>query len=102
MNADDRKKLERFEQKLDDFIDASINDKKIMHEKIDNLTKKHERVYAVIAGDKLQGDGLIVRVSKLEKDVGKQKNINWVIATLITIGGAIAGFWGQIKNLINS
>ena len=70
-----------------------------LEEKVDSLTISNDRIISVLAGDELQGKGLIKKVDKLERDMQLKNNESWVVRSLFAIGVFLITFWKAIISL---
>lgn len=71
-----------------------------LHDKMDDHSKKQDRIYTVIFGDKeAKQEGLVDKVDRHQKWISMDKKIKTFGAGLAVSGGTGWAFWDSIKQL---
>ena len=66
-------------------------------ELIDNV----KEIKCFLLGDEFHPKGVKQRLDEVETCVKKQKNINYVIGAIFTIGSSLLLFWDRVKGLFS-
>jgi len=70
-----------------------------LHKKMDDHSKKQDRINNVIFGDtEAKQDGLVQKVDRHSKYISTDKKIKWVGIGLAGSAGTGIGFWDTIKH----